>query len=86
MMAAPAAKRQRLMQKTKAQEAHGTMPGLKKEATADDKRLVYLVIIPHTMKDQSQEGIQLLAPEILDKEIVSKALLDSCTHPVYERT
>ena len=38
-MAASAPKRQRLMQKTKAQGTHATMPSLEKEATADDKQM-----------------------------------------------
>lgn len=77
-MAAHAAKRQRVMQKTKAQEAHATMPGLDKEATADEKRMVYLVILPNPKKDKSQQGVPLVAPETLHKEIVLKAVACHC--------
>ena len=62
------------------------MPELDKEASHDNKRLVYLVTFPHPKNDHTEEGVPLVAPETLSKDTVLKALLDSCTHPVSKRT
>ena len=53
------------------------------EATADNKRQVYLVTLPPPTQSHAASGEALVAPGSLTKAQVLAAFLDSCAHPVY---
>ena len=48
------------------------------EGKADDKRLVYLVTLPHPKQAVSANGFQLVAPKDFSKAEIMKCLLDAC--------
>ena len=53
------------------------------EATAEDKRRVYLVTLPPPAQSHAASGERLVAPGSLAKRDVLAAFLNSCANPVY---
>ena len=53
------------------------------EATAEDKRRVYLVTLPPPTQSRAASGERLVAPGSVAKHDVLAAFLDSCAHPAY---
>jgi len=64
------------------QELPGSLE-LATEATADEKRRVYLVTLPPPTQSHAASGERLVAPGTVAKLKVLEAFLDSCAHPVY---
>ena len=53
------------------------------EGTAEDKKKVYLVTLPHPKQDRSADGFPLVAPGSLSKQDILERFRDSCAHPIY---